>query len=293
VVALELVYQNYIRRSGNGANFNVEIDRLPTTSENYYQETRKAVQLVESKKQGQLYLMYSGGVDSEYALSAFIDQKINIKPVVVKLNPSYNSHDIDHAFKFCTKHNLEPVVVDIDYENFVYSGKMLELALLTESSIPHYTTTAFAISKLDGTVICGDGEPHLALDQKTGKWNICIYEFEYALTNFYEKNKINGVVHFNRYTPQMFKTFLEDPRMNDLSNNLVNGKLGSHSSKWLIYNRHSNFNLEQRPKYHGLEQIENSPIKQHESFFELEKIGKQWDGVWKKEYSQLVKEICT
>jgi hypothetical protein len=43
--------------------------------------------------------------------------------------------------------------------------------------------------------------------------------------------------------------------MQDLADNRVSGKLGSHSSKNIIYNRHSNFKLVERPKFHGYEKI--------------------------------------
>lgn len=288
---MEFVSQDYIRSHGNGENFKIEIDPIPYKKTDYYKESIIAAQIVEANRSGNLYLMYSGGVDSEYALSIFLDQGIDIIPVVVRLNPNYNKHDIDYAFKFCQRKNIEPLVVDIDYDNFVLSGKMFDLAIEMKSSLPHYTTTAYAISQLDGTVICGDGEPHLVKDNNT--WNICIYEFEYSLTNFYVKRNIKGVVHFNRYTPQMFRAYLNDVRMKELANNMVSGKQGSHSSKWIIYNRYSGFNLHERTKYHGFELIEKSPIKQHDIFFELEKIGKQWNGIWQKEYHQLINNICT
>jgi hypothetical protein len=287
---MEFIFQNYIRPYGNSENFKLEIDSIPYKKTDYYKESVVAAQMVESNKSGKLYLMYSGGVDSEYALSVFLDQGIDIIPVVIKLNSSYNKHDTDYAFKFCQKKNIQPLIIDIDYDNFVTSGKMFDLAIAMKSSIPHYTTTAYAISQLEGTVICGDGEPHLVKDNDI--WNICIYEYEYSLFNFYVKHNIKGVVHFNRYTPQMFRAFIEDIRMKDLANNKIFGKQGSHSSKWIIYNRYSNFELEERPKYHGFELIEKSPIKQHDSFFELEKIGKQWDGIWRTEYHQFINNIC-
>jgi len=288
---LKLVHQNYIRASGNNKYFKIEIDPITYKSTDYYKESVIAAQMVEANKSGQLHLMYSGGVDSEYALSVFLNQKIDIIPVIVRLSSSYNKHDIDYALSFCEQKNIQPLIIDIDYDNFVTSGKMIDLAIEMKSSLPHYTTTAYAASQLDGTVICGDGEPHLAKNNDSS-WDICIYEFEYSLTNFFQSRKINGVVHFNRYTPQMFRSYLTDARMQDLAKNAVVGKLGSHSSKWIIYNRNGGLDLKERPKFHGFERIEKSPIKQHESFSELEKIGKQWDGVWRCEYHALVKDIC-
>ncbi len=105
-------------------------------------------------------------------------------------------------------------------------------------------------------------------------------------------NNIIGTPHFNRYTPEMMRTFLEDPRIKELASNQVPGKLGSDSSKYIIYNRHNQFDLKERPKYHGYEQIEKMDIFQHESFKELSEIGKQWDGSWSMNYENFLNTIC-
>lgn len=284
---MNLIHQNYIKESGNGLNFNIEVSSIPYKDTDYFKESKLAAQIIESNKTGNLYLMYSGGVDSEYALNIFLILGIPITPVIVKLLPNYNNHDVDYAFKFCKSKNLNPLVIDIDYDKFITSGKMLSLALDMRSSLPHYTTTAHAILQLDGTVICGDGEPYIKKDGE--EWNIHIYEYDYSLPNLYLNKNINGVVHFNRYTPQMFRTFLLDQRLKDLANNLIYGKLGSHSSKYIIYNRFSEFKLEERKKFHGLEIIEKSSIYNHESFKELHKIGQTWNGDYSINYLKFIK----
>jgi hypothetical protein len=288
---LNFTYQNYIQEIGNGDTFDICLNTLPKKFKNYFEESLIATEIIESSKIGKLYIMYSGGVDSEYALNLFLYKKIPIQPVIVKFLPDYNLHDISYALKFCEKHKLDPLIIDIDYDDFVKSGKMLEYAKMMKSAIPHYTTTAYAISKLNGTIICGDGEPYITKNQDN-TWDIFIYEYDYSLTNFYKHNNIYGVVHFNRYTPEMMRSFLEDSRIKDLANNKVPGKLGSNSSKYLIYNRDSNFNMEQRQKYNGLEIIETKEIKNHESFEELKKLGNHWNGFYKKNYFQFLKENC-
>ena len=283
---------NYIRPSGNGKSFSVDID--PTTNNlmlNYFEASQEAAKAIADQRQGELHLMYSGGVDSEYTLSLFRSLNISITPVIVKLLPDYNAHDVAYAFKYCEKYNLTPKVIDIDFDRFVTSGQMYRVALAMNSSKFHYAATAQAISQLDGTILCGDGEPYIRLDPVTQRWNIRIHEYEYALTNHYRNNGIYGTPHFNRYNKQMFYAFLTDPRMTDLANNGVPGKTSNFSSKWIIYNRHSGFNLEERPKYHGYEQVERSAIYQNESFALIEEImGSQWDGVWSQDYFTFLKE---
>jgi len=79
--------------------------------------------------------------------------------------------------------------------------------------------------------------------------------------------------------------------MRELALNTHPGKLGSHSSKWIVYNRHSEFNLIERQKYTGYEQIEKSPIRSHPALAELSMIGQTWNGKYSKEYFTFVKEL--
>ena len=288
---ISLAKDSYIRATGNGKDFNIEVDQLAPTSLNYYQASLEAAKEIEANRHGPLYMMYSGGVDSEYALNVFLSLGINITPVIVKLMPSYNLFDIGFAHKLCSSKGLTPLVIDIDYDKFVTNGTMLELAVLMKSEVYHYATTAYAIGKLDGTVICGDGEPYIKKNT-AGSWDVTVYEYDYALPNFYRTMSIYGTPHFNRYTPAMMRSFMETQRIADLASNGVEGKLGSTSSKWLIYNQHSNFNLKERPKFHGYEKIELSKIIQHESFAELERLGQQWNGVWEEDYNSFMSRLC-
>lgn len=285
---MNLLHTDYLRPSGSGKTFAVDIDATGVTKD-YFKASCEAAQIVADSRQGELHLMYSGGVDSEYTLNVFRHLGIPITPVIVKLLPDYNAHDIAYAFKFCSKHNIEPKVIDIDFDKFVSSGRMYRLAVSINCSKFQYAATAQAIGQLDGTVLCGDGEPYIRLDTKTNRWNIMIHEYEYGLANYFKLNNVYGTPHFNRYTKEMYYSFLTDPRMQELANNQVPGKTSSFSSKFIIYNRHSNFNLEERPKYHGYENIEQREIYQDESFDLLEKISQDWDGDWTADYFEFLK----
>ena len=279
----------YLRPQGNGETFTVEFDNLQLRR-NYYQESILAAQQIEASKQGKLYLMYSGGVDSEYALEVFLSQGIEITPVIIKLG-NYNQHDLDYAYKFCTGKGIIPMIIDIDFDHFVTSGQLLDISLAIKSSIHHRAATAYAIGLLDGTVICGDGEPYIRLDPISDKWQVTIYEHDYAVVNYYRQNNILGTPQFNRHTPEMMSAFLLEPQMKLLANNAVEGKLGSDSSKYIIYNRTSNFKIASRPKYHGYEKIESSEIFKHESFQEIKLAGAKWSGVFSEDYDKFIKRI--
>ena len=288
---MQLSKNNYILPSGMGSTFSVLFDELSKQYDNYFVESCRAAKEVYDLKQGKVYMLYSGGVDSEYALSVFLSLGMDITPVIINLNPNYNDFDIKYATDFCNRKNITPLIVNLDFDQFVKSGKFLEVSKICRSEIYHRAATAYVAGQLDGTVLLGDGEPYIKKDSNDN-WNIEIYEHDYAVWNYYVAKRIYGTTHFNRYTSEMLLSFFADERMVELANNTVLGKLSSNSSKFIIYNRHCDFNLEQRPKYHGYEKIEKSEIFQHDAFRELKIIGKEWNGVYSTNYFEFMKQCA-
>jgi hypothetical protein len=285
---IPLTKNNYLCPSGTGDTFTVSFNPLPKQYNNYFIESCKAAKEVYDLKQGKLHMLYSGGVDSEYALNVFLSLGMDITPVIINLNKNYNDFDIKYAIDFCNKKNITPLIINLDFDQFVKSGKFLEVSKICRSKLYHMAATAYVAEQLEGTVLLGDGEPYIKNDN--GDWNIHIDEHDFAVWNYFVVKEIYGTIHFNRYTPEMLLSFLSDQRFVELARNQVPGKLGSNSSKFIIYNRDSNFNLKERPKYHGYEKIETSEIFQHDAFRELEIIGKDWNGVYSKNYFEFIKQ---
>jgi hypothetical protein len=69
---------NYLRTYNTGNLFYSEIDSPVIKNSNYHDLTIKVAEEVQASRQGKLYLMYSGGVDSEYILSIFLSLKISL-----------------------------------------------------------------------------------------------------------------------------------------------------------------------------------------------------------------------
>ena len=280
---------NYLQLFGHGSDFTIKVNDLPKTFDNYYVESCRAAEHIYANRTGKLHLLYSGGIDSEYMVSVFLDLKMDIVPVIIKLNNNYNEHDIQNAFRFCESKNINPLIVDIDFDDFVMSGKLLNITQQIKSSQYQYAVTAYVAGLLDGTVLIGEGEPYIKLNDISHRWDIIIYEYEQAIDNYFKQQGIYGTPYFNRYSPEMFLSFLNDDRCKELASNLVPGKLSSFSSKYIVYNRHSNFNLKSRSKYHGYEIIERSEIFNHDAFKEIEKFSKNYNGEYSVDYFEFMK----
>jgi hypothetical protein len=94
---MQISKNNYIQPVGTGDTFTVSIAAPPAKFNNYFIESCKAAEEIYSQKQGNLYIMYSGGLDSEYALSIFLSMGMEVTPVIVRMNPYYNAHDFKYA----------------------------------------------------------------------------------------------------------------------------------------------------------------------------------------------------
>lgn len=280
---------NYLRTYGSGKNFKVEIDSPKNKNSNYHSTCLELAEQVYQSRQGKLHLMYSGGVDSEYVLSIFLSLGIEITPVIVRLKPNYNYHDIKYAFDFCESKNLNPIIIDIDFDTFVKSGKIVDMATEYQIAAYQFPSTFYAMSKLDGTVISGNhGPPHLSLDSTSNVWHVDEIEPYQTVLKYFEKNKIHGYPFFLVYTAEQYLSFLEHPIMQNLVNNKYPGKLGNNSTKKFVYNAISNFNLIDRVKFTGYECIESSQIFQHPNLNCFEEFKKQWWGRWSQPYDTFI-----
>jgi hypothetical protein len=282
--------QDYLRTSGTGSSFEAEIaPPIIQHNLNYHTLTVKVAEEVQASRQGKLYLMYSGGVDSEYILSIFLSLKIDIIPVIVRLNPNYNEHDIKYAFDFCRSKNLNPMIVDINFDDFVKSGKIVDIANEYQIAAYQFPSTFYAMSQLDGTVITGNhGPPHVFLDKATNTWHVDEIEPYHTVLKYFDKNKIHGCPFFLVYTAEQYLAFLEHPVMQDLANHKYPGKLGNNSTKKFVYNDISNFNLVDRVKFTGYENIETSEIFQHPNLKIFDEFKKQWWGQWSEPYDDFI-----
>ena len=289
---MNFLKNNYLRTSGSGATFCAEIDPPTNKNANFHTTSIEVAEQVYQSRQGKLYLMYSGGIDSEYILNLFLSLGIDIIPVIIRLKPYYNDHDVKYAFDFCQSKKLKPIVIDLDFDNFVQSGRIVDIA--TEFKIGAYQlpSTFSCLDQLDGTVVMGShGPPHMTLDQKTNMWMVDEIEPLHTVLRYFEKNKINGCPYFLVHTPEQYLSFLQHPIMKDLADHKFSGKLGNNSTKGLVYNDVGGFDLVTRQKYTGYENVENSEIFNHPNLKIFKEFKNQWWGIYQEPYHTLISRL--
>ena len=288
---IKVLNSNYYWSEGSGKDFRTYIKSKPGNLKTYYEESLIAAQIIEANRSGKLHLFLSGGLDSEYMLRLFLNLRINFVPVIIRLLPDYNEHDIRNAFIFCQLHKLTPKIIDIDFDKFVDSGRILEIARSINASAYQVCSQAEAISNIDGTSICANGEPYIKLDPLTSTWNVVDYEYDFAMVKFFKDSNIDGTPSFPIFRHEQMYSYLESRRIKQLANNLLPGKLGSVTSKHIIYNENNELFLPKREKYHGYEVVEQRKIFTHPIFRELEKIKEKHSGEYQTDYFKFMENV--
>jgi hypothetical protein len=244
---VELIKDNYLRGSGTGDSWHVDIDPPKRKVKSYFEETLITSEYMYANKTGKLLLMLSGGLDSEYVFRVFNHLKFDFTPVIVRFtgkhhHEDYNSHDTRYAFKLCEKFNVTPTVVTCDFDKLVDSGDLFELMHRVRAGGFGVASLIKVVSTLDGFTVYGNDPPYMRLNN--GVWQLEEEEYIHAILRSYKDLNLTGCPFLLSYTPEMMLSFLLDPRMSDLANGKFPGKTGTNSSKSYVFNNGSGFNMD-------------------------------------------------
>lgn len=288
---MDLLYNNYMRSTGNGPTWCVEIDPPSRPVLSYWEEVKISCGLIYEQRTAPLQLCYSGGLDSEFVLATLLDLGIPVEVVI--MNTQYNYHETKYAFKFCAARNIKPTVIDLDYDWFVESGKLISIAESMRCAQWQIPANMWLTEQLTGTVITGNDPPHMKLNKQDNLWYLDEEEVIHSQFNFWRQHSILGTPFLLSYTPESMLSFLIDPTMEKLANHGFPGKLGTNSTKVHVFNRLSNYNLEQRVKQSGYEIAECSTIFNHPDIHTIIGWKDRWKGTSDHQYHNVVSKLSS
>jgi hypothetical protein len=286
---MELLHKNYLRSEGHGPTFCVEIDPPSRPVKSYFEETVIACEMIWNQKEGPLQLCLSGGLDSEYLFSVLLKLGMKVEPIIMRTK--YNGPEIKFAYKFCYENNIEPTIIDLDFDKFIESDRYLETAESMMCADWRIPVNMWLVEQLTGTVITGNDPPHMKLNTKDNLWYLDEEEIIHSQLRFWKLKGIKGTPFLLSYTPEMMLSFLIDPTMEKLANHGFPGKKGTNSTKVHVFNNGSGFNLEQRTKKHGYELVEKFPIFNHPNIQLVKSWESKWKGTSDHQYHRVIEKL--
>jgi hypothetical protein len=290
-----------LRGYGHGPTWRVEIDPPGRFVGTYYEETCKAAEMIWSLKQGPLHVLYSGGMDSEYVISVFRSLGMKVTPVIMRMKSNtgsyYNNHDLKYAFKYCQNNSLSYQIVDLNFDNFVKSGEMLDIANSCQCARYEGVAPLWLAKQINGTVITGN-DPPLVLGMPYG---YCLEELEviHSQLTYWKSNNIHGTPFFLSYTSDMMLSFLQDIAIQEFVKKpidyLVKDRallaIDTNTVKSRVFNNQDKFIIEPRQKYTGYEYIENSRISAHANITLANQNRSKWEGACYYNYHTLIDRL--
>jgi hypothetical protein len=299
---MELTRNNYLYGTGHGDTWHVNIDPPTRKVKTYFQETLTAVEYVYANKTGKFQVLYSGGLDSQYVCEVLLHLGMDFEPVIIELKNNagevLNSHDIQYAYEFCDAKNISPVIYDLNFQNFVDSGKNVEIAESVSCCSFALPATMHVASQLDGFSLLGNDPPYIRYEKDKNIWVLEELEYIHSLLRYYNKYNVNGCPFLLSYTPEMMLSFLLDPNIVKLGKNRVPGKTGSNSTKSYAFNNGSNFNMpvydfvtKSRVKFTGYENIYQSDMMDHPNMKIFDEFKLKWNGEYLEPYRDVLNRL--
>lgn len=263
------------------------------------ESNQKAARLIRESYSGDIWILYSGGCDSEICLQSFLTEKIPVRVATLRLAKGLNEHDISFARTFCQQQGLKQEIFDLDIEDFWNSEKLNDLVDPIQCVGPHLAPTLWLADQLEGLPVIAQGEPHLIkevdVDYVPGEspylsspWHYVENERLCSLYRHFILKKRAAIPGFFQYLPEQIYALLKrNSVIQDLVQNKVIGKLGTRSSKYRIVSEEYG-HLTPRPKYHGFENVEELHSV-HRQRLALKYPASDQNFLW--EYSDLVRHF--
>ena len=225
---------------------------------------RRAALKIQENAQGKpIYLLLSGGSDSEVAALSFIDAGVPFTAAILKYkvysdNKVLNQEESRYADELCEKYSIPKKEFIMHPETYWNTQEYRDIATLSQTRSPQLACTMWLAKQLDGFVVLGQGEP--LIYRQFGQWWFREREIIVSWYKYWMFAGIEGVPGFHQYTPEQMLAYLTDPMTIELVNDNTPASSSSPVSnadiKHTLYQKHyPESDLGTRKKYTGFENL--------------------------------------
>jgi len=266
------------------------VDQDRYTKGSYADELHRTAELVRADLGPDLILFLSGGTDSEIVLRNFVHIGFKPRCVVLRFKHDYNAGDIVEAQAIAQELGVKLDIIDIDIEDFYYSGEAKEFGELIQCTQITYIMVYKNVLKLGAPAVMG-GEALLTrqVNIDNSFWYYTLRENEDASAmRFSDRFGIPLVNEWFSYTPELLLHWLENPLVKDLVSNRYNYKLNSTSSKNAILA--TLYKTRPKVKTHGFERLMdfNQEVYRDLGHTQIKRLESSIDGI---SYTEAIQQL--
>lgn len=226
------------------------------------EQLHRACDLI-SKKSKNIYLLLSGGSDSEIIARNLCDLNISFTAMIMQYPNNANCIDVDNAIAICKELNIQYIVEEFDPQHII------DFPTEYRKKYPCVIATAEIVYlefrnryPKDFIFVRGEGEPRLS--KIMDSWYVCFSKntFHYFV-DVVKKLYPNDVPFFYMYTKELYESYLNDTKLDNI---LKVADITSIANKKHIIFNNCGMNLEHKKKLTGFENYTkpNVPINNFE-----------------------------
>lgn len=204
--------------------FSEVIGQADPVRNSWWDECITAAKLVK-EKYNDICLCFSGGIDSELMICAFIEANVEFDVAILKYldvdKQILNTQDLYNALSFCTKHNIDPIVIPVNIVSDLISNRHLDYYISdvpeTHFVLPTLYTQAYMIELLNSMGYAAIMASDQVEIKNNERGDPCIGESLFSLglaapTWAHYKN-LQCVYDFFMYTPNQIVAYLDIPEV--------------------------------------------------------------------------------
>lgn len=247
---------DYNFRKDKNQEYSLQFSKCHRKIYDYKKECIETAKLIKEQASNEdIWISYSGGIDSECVINAFLEAGIKFKVATIKFKNELNSYDLHFSRKFCNARNIKLHEVEIDLEYFL-ENELEEYAFSLNCNSPIFPAHLKLWDSIDGFIVAGHGDPIFRRIESTNNWYFQVKENEDTVYRYFKWRNRDGAPGFYAYTPEILLSFMYTPEFTRLMTFGHQGKVsGITGTKELILQRY--FNTEKREGSTGFEKVSN------------------------------------
>jgi hypothetical protein len=231
----------------NSFEFNFDSSNRPVQAfNNEIENTCESINLASIVSGKPIWLMLSGGIDSELIARTFLKLRIPFSCLIVRFDDDINKHDIDYAINFVQINNIPHKIHNMNVVQFINDcrGRTNPKCNL----IYRYMQIEWMwlVNNMGGLCVIGSGE------QRYNQNKVLKYTYGQFIPLIWQRdNNIDAIPYFFLQNSAIINSFANEAiqfkgEVGDLGHNI---KKSVFSKFWP--------EIKERPKYHGYEKIKN------------------------------------
>jgi hypothetical protein len=254
-------------RQTTGRKFTTQFTRFTGIVGTFKDELLKAASSTLDHCNDKIVILFSGGVDSEIMLRAFLEVGAKPEVIIARYENDYNLYDVSYAVTICSILNVDYKIMDFNLQKF-YENDAERISELSQIDRPKALPYCRLLELVDGFPILGNGDLtpwRTSADySKSAIWMNRCWEHDISWAKFLREINKPGVAEWFKWTPGLVIGYLNTKWFNKLISDQYYGKMGSSSTKIIGY-REAYPDLIDRKKQTGFEKIDSlaEEMEQH------------------------------